>query len=220
MASYVTNLPVNGRFNVTAAFGQAGNYWKDGHKGVDMTAAAKTLYAICDGVVTVVGWDPKGWGRYVSIQPNGFERIRLITCHMVENSVKVKKGDVVSRLSVLGTMGKSGNSTGVHVHIEMRIDNRPVNPTPYLLIANERAVGLLSANYKFDASCQRMALAAIQDAFDKNAALPDIGAVCGGTGAGGNCGAEVERLGRELAEVRSQLAAAETKIADAKAALQ
>ena len=99
MASYTTNLPVNGKFNVTAIFGQQGSYWKNGHKGIDLTAADKRIYSVCDGTVTVVGFDKNGWGRYVSIKPEGFERVRFILCHLVENSVKVKKGDKVSRLT-------------------------------------------------------------------------------------------------------------------------
>ena len=67
MSSYTTNIPVNNTFNITAVFGQKGSLWKNGHKGVDITAENKTIYSICDGEVTVVGWDADGWGRYVSI---------------------------------------------------------------------------------------------------------------------------------------------------------
>ena len=96
MAEYITNLPVNGKFNVTAYFGQKGTLWSAGwHKGVDVTAADKDIYSMCDGEVTVVGWDAKGWGRYVSIKPKGFDRVRIILCHLVKNSVKVKKGATV-----------------------------------------------------------------------------------------------------------------------------
>ena len=52
----------------------------------------------------MVGFDEGGWGRYISIKPEGFERIRIIFCHLVKDSVKVKKGDKVSRKTVLGTM--------------------------------------------------------------------------------------------------------------------
>ena len=60
---YITNLPVNGTFNVTAYFGQQNKkYWANGHKGIDITAADRNLYAICDGKVTAVGYDADGWG--------------------------------------------------------------------------------------------------------------------------------------------------------------
>ena len=145
--AYITNLPVNNIFNVTAYFGQQGSYWSNGHKGIDITGD-RTLYSICDGEVKVVGWDANGWGRYVSIQPEGFPRIRFILCHLVKDSVKVKAGQKVSRTTVIGTMGTSGNSTGIHIHIEMRIDNEPTNPCEYLKIKNEKAVGLNAMDYK------------------------------------------------------------------------
>ncbi len=217
MASYVTNLPVNGKFNVTAIFGQQGSYWANGHKGIDITAAQRTLYPICDGVVTVVGWDQNGWGRYVSIKPTGFERIRFITCHMVENSVKVKKGDTVSRTTALGTMGTSGNSSGVHVHIEMRIDNKSVDPTPYMLIANKKATGLSDTDYKFDASCQKAALEAMLAAFDKNETTPDLSA---NSSDSSNQAVEIESLKNELALTKQKLSSAESKIANAINALK
>jgi hypothetical protein len=44
-------------------------------------------------------------------------------------------------------MGATGNATGVHTHIECRIDNTAVDPTPYLKIKNEKATGLVDKNY-------------------------------------------------------------------------
>lgn len=167
MASYTTNLPVNGKFNVTAIFGQQGSYWKNGHRGIDLTAADKRIYSVCDGTVTVVGFDKNGWGRYVSIKPEGLERIRFILCHLVENSVNVKKGDKVSRLTHIGTMGTTGNSSGVHLHVEMRIDNKSVDPSAYLLIANKKQSGLLDTDFKFEKERQRELLTAVLSEFDR-----------------------------------------------------
>ena len=145
--SYITNLPVNNIFNVTAYYGQENKaLWANGHKGIDVTGE-KTIYSICDGTVTYQGYD-KSWGYYVSVMPNGFSRIRFILCHLVRGSIKVKAGDKVTRKTVLGTMGTTGNSTGVHVHVECRIDNTAVDPTPYLKIENKKAKGLNSVDYK------------------------------------------------------------------------
>lgn len=226
MANYVTNLPVNNIFNITAYFGQKGSYWKNGHKGIDFTAANKKLYSICSGEVTVVGWDEKGWGRYVSIKPEGFDRIRIITCHMVKDSVKVKKGDKVSRTTVLGTMGSTGNSSGTHVHIEMRVDNTPVDPTPYLLVPNKKASGLKDTDFKFDIICQKTALQSILDDFDgvsqsKPVTEQDIAEQAE------KLKSEVESLKNELSIVKDSLAlananllAANQKINSAKKALE
>ena len=166
MASYTTNLPVNGKFNITAIFGQQGSYWKNGHKGIDLTATDKRIYSVCDGEVTVVGFDKNGWGRYVSVMPEGFSRVRFILCHMVENSVNVKKGDKVTRLTHIGTMGSTGNSSGVHLHVEMRIDNKSVDPSAYLLIPNKKQTGLSDTDFKFDAKSQKVFLTALLSEFD------------------------------------------------------
>lgn len=197
MAQYVTNLPVNGNFNITATFGQTGKYWSTYHKGIDITAAQKDIYSVCDGEVTVVGWDEKGWGRYVSIKPKGFDRIRIIVCHLVKDSVKVKKGDSVNRLTRLGTMGSTGNSSGVHVHIEMRIDNTSVCPSEYLLVPNKITTGLKSSDFKFDASCQTSTLTAVLQSFDaKQNGVSNA----------------ADELNKQIATLKENLNAAEQKI--------
>ena len=163
--SYITNLPVNNTFNVTAYFGQENkSLWANGHKGIDITGEI-TLYSVCDGTVTYQGYD-KSWGYYVSVMPNGFDRIRFILCHMVKGSIKVKKGDKVSRTTVLGTMGTTGNSTGVHTHIECRIDNVAVDPTPYLKIENKKATNLKATDYKTTVEESNKILQEMLDKFD------------------------------------------------------
>ena len=160
-----TNLPVSGTFNVTAFYGQENtSLWKNGHKGIDIVGET-TLYSICDGVVTYQGYD-KSWGYYVSVMPNGFDRVRFILCHMVKGSIKVKKNDKVSRTTVLGKMGATGNVSGVHVHIECRIDNTSVDPTLYLKVKNEKANNLNSANYQTTAEESNRILQQMLDAFD------------------------------------------------------
>jgi len=212
--SYITNLPVNGTFNVTAIFGQKGSNWKNGHKGVDITAADKKLYSMCDGVVTYQGYDADGWGYYVSVMPNGFERIRIILCHMVKGSIKVKKGDKVFRTTVLGTMGTTGKSTGVHVHVEMRIDNTAVDPTPYLKIENKVAAGLDGADYKTTAAESNEILQEMIDKFDgKTEPATDYKALYEQ-----KC-AEFSKLKAEADKFSAEISALNKKISTAKAAL-
>lgn len=131
----MTNLPISGTFNVTATYGQQGKYWGDGHKGIDFIAKNKAIYATCDGVVRVVNYDKGGWGRYVTI---GDEEGNVhIFCHLENNSVKVKIGDKVNRSTVIGIMGTTGNSTGVHLHYQINRGGIPINPCDYLGIPNK-----------------------------------------------------------------------------------
>lgn len=202
MGSYTTNLPVNGKFNITAVFGQSGSLWKNGHKGIDIVSNDKTIYSVCDGSVTVVGYDKDGWGRYVSVKPNGFERIRIILCHLKEGSIKVKKGDSVTRKSVIGTMGSTGNSTGVHLHIEMRIDNCAVDISSYLGVKNEIKSGLLDTDFKVSDKEQDKMFNSLLAAFDKDSSTE-----------------EISELKNELEKVKKELAAAQKIIAAVKMAL-
>lgn len=211
MAQYVTNLPVNGEFNITATFGQIGKYWSTYHKGIDITAPQRDVYSICDGEVTVVGWDENGWGRYVSIKPSGFERIRIIVCHLVKDSVKVKKGDSVNRLTKLGKMGTTGNSSGVHLHIEMRIDNNAVSPHEYMLIPNNKVSGLKSSNFKFDASYQKSALTAVLQKFDEKQN--------GVSNAAQNLSEQITKLKDNLKTAERKIVELNAKITSAKNAL-
>lgn len=210
MATYTTNLPVNGKFNITATFGQQGSYWKNGHKGIDITAADKKIYSVCDGEVTVVGFDKNGWGRYVSVMPESFSRIRFILCHMVDNSVKVKKGEKVSRLTHIGTMGSTGKSSGVHLHVEMRIDNKSIDPSAYLLIPNKKQTGLSGADFKFDAKSQKTFLSALLSEFDgeKTASNIDISEQ------------KIKELETEICALKDKNTALQNKISAAVSALK
>jgi murein DD-endopeptidase MepM/ murein hydrolase activator NlpD len=48
------------------------------------------------------------------------------------NSITVEEGQIVAAGDKIGTMGNTGRSTGVHVHYEIRVDNKPVNPMKFL----------------------------------------------------------------------------------------
>ena len=81
-----------------------------------------------DGVVILVGSGPYGYGNYVVLQHTG----GLTTLYGHLNRPLVKVGDQVSQGQPIGLEGSTGNSTGPHLHFELRIDNKPVDPTPYL----------------------------------------------------------------------------------------
>ena len=130
----MTNLPVSGPFTVTATYGQQGALWKAGHKGIDLVAENRDIYSTCDGVVRVVAYDATGWGQYVSIGDS--QGRRHLFCHLVQGSVRVKAGDRVTRTTVIGTMGASGNVTGTHLHYQLQQGEEVLDPTTWLGIPN------------------------------------------------------------------------------------
>ena len=135
----MTNLPITGDFTVTAVYGQSGKYWKDGHKGIDIVSSDKTVYGTCDGTVRVVAFDKNGWGNYVSV--GDMRGRRHIFCHL--DKVYVKPGDKITRTTVIGIMGSTGNVSGLHLHYQINdSEGNPVNPADYLGVPN------LKGNYR------------------------------------------------------------------------
>lgn len=130
----MSRLPVAGPFRITATYGQAGSYWKNGHQGIDFTADDRRIFSTCHGTVRVVAYDAAGWGQYVSVGDE--EGRRHIFCHLEQGSVAVKPGDAVTPTTVLGRMGATGNVTGLHLHYQLQEGERVVDPTLWLGVPN------------------------------------------------------------------------------------
>jgi murein DD-endopeptidase MepM/ murein hydrolase activator NlpD len=99
------------------------------HTGIDMVAPfGSAVYAADDGVVALVGSSSSGYGNYVVIaHAGGFD-----TLYGHLSSILVKAGQRVTQGTPVGLEGSTGNSTGPHLHFELRVAERPVDPTPYL----------------------------------------------------------------------------------------
>lgn len=99
------------------------------HTGLDLVEPfGSPVYAADDGVVALVGSSSSGYGRYVVIAHSG----GLDTLYGHLSTALVKVGQQVNQGQTIGLEGSTGNSTGPHVHFELRIKNQPVDPTPYL----------------------------------------------------------------------------------------
>ncbi|RAH98441.1 hypothetical protein DLJ53_25780 [Acuticoccus sediminis] len=96
------------------------------HKGVDYAAPRGTqIYAAGDGVVTAAGWKA-GYGRWVAIQHlNGY---MTGYAHQSQIAKGIKPGVRVKQGQVIGYVGSTGYSTGPHLHFEVHVNGRPVNP--------------------------------------------------------------------------------------------
>ncbi|MDG1472290.1 MAG: DUF5930 domain-containing protein [Ascidiaceihabitans sp.] len=128
--------PVKDAFRFTSKFGPRRDPKTGGrrmHKGVDFAAANGTpLYATADGVVTHSGWS-SGYGRLVKIQ----HEFGIETRYAHMSKLRVKVGQRVSRGQRIGDMGASGRVTGVHLHYEVRVGGKAVNPMIYIKAAND-----------------------------------------------------------------------------------
>ena len=115
--------PANG--SISSGFGMR---WGRLHAGIDMPMPEGTgLRAADSGTVAIAGW-VGGYGNYTCIQHGG----SLSTCYGHQSSISVSVGQSVSQGQVIGYSGNTGNSTGPHLHFEVRINGSPVDPLGYL----------------------------------------------------------------------------------------
>jgi len=99
------------------------------HTGIDLIEPfGSPVYAADDGIVALVGSSSSGYGNYVVIAHSG----GLDTLYGHLSTALVKPGQLVVQGQPIGLEGSSGNSTGPHVHFELRINQTPINPAPYL----------------------------------------------------------------------------------------
>jgi len=99
------------------------------HTGIDLVEPfGSPVYAADDGIVALVGKSSSGYGNYVVIAHSG----GLDTLYGHLSTALVKVGQSITQGQPVGLEGSTGNSTGAHLHFELRINQKPVDPTPYL----------------------------------------------------------------------------------------
>ena len=109
-----------------------------GHTGVDVNinVVGKSVVAVKAGTVVTstalrnASGGYRSYGEYVVI--NHHDGTMTLYAHMLSGSRTVILGQEVSQGQVIGTVGSTGNSTGTHLHFEVRVNGRCVNPLPYL----------------------------------------------------------------------------------------
>jgi murein DD-endopeptidase MepM/ murein hydrolase activator NlpD len=121
-------------YRISAGFGLTGPLWEAEHGGQDFSASTgETIVAVSAGEVTEVAYaGPYGLRTIVTL-PDGTE---IWYCHQTD--VSVHTGQQVDVADPVGTVGSTGNSTGPHLHLEVRPPGgNPVDPMDWL-----RATGL------------------------------------------------------------------------------
>ena len=130
------SMPVKDSFRFTSGYGFRRDPKTGGrrmHNGTDFAAPLGTdLFATADGVVTFAGWQ-SGYGRFIKIQ----HAFGIETRYAHLSKIRVKVGQKVSRGDHIGDMGSSGRSTGVHLHYEIRVGGKAVNPMIYIKAARD-----------------------------------------------------------------------------------
>ncbi|MEU3572648.1 M23 family metallopeptidase, partial [Kitasatospora sp. NPDC036755] len=120
-------MPV-ARHGLGEVFGEAGTHWANRHTGIDFPVdGGSEVYAVTDGTVRTQ-WNPFYGYMTILKMPDGTE---AWYCHL--RAYKVRKGPV-KQGDVIAFVGSSGNSTGPHLHFEIRPQgNGPIDPLPWLL---------------------------------------------------------------------------------------
>jgi murein DD-endopeptidase MepM/ murein hydrolase activator NlpD len=102
------------------------------HAGVDMAAAfGADIVAAATGRVARAGW-AGGYGNYTCIDHGQFDGQRLTTCYAHQSAILVRPGQQVTAGQTIGRIGSTGASTGPHLHVEVRLGGRPVDPAPWI----------------------------------------------------------------------------------------
>lgn len=124
-------LPVRSMYTLTSSFGpriSPTTRGADFHTGQDFAAPAGTpALAVSQGEVVFTGWND-GYGNLVRIRhANGVE-----TWYGHLSEIGVRVGHWVSKGDPVGAVGSTGNSTGPHLHLEVRVDDKPTDPMAWL----------------------------------------------------------------------------------------
>jgi murein DD-endopeptidase MepM/ murein hydrolase activator NlpD len=124
---FLTRRPLSGGGRLASRFGWRVHpifHTRKLHTGVDLASPRGTpIYAAGDGVVERAGWS-SGYGNFTLIKHvNGYE-----TGYGHQSKLLVKPGDRVRQGQLIGLVGSTGNSTGNHLHFEIRINGNFVDP--------------------------------------------------------------------------------------------
>lgn len=111
-------LPVEGRFTQD---------FHTGHTGVDIAIVTGTpVQSSMDGEVVYAGWNNQGYGNLVIVENGPY---RTYYAHLSE--IPVEMGQAVRAGDIIGLSGNTGNSTGPHLHYEVRYNGQPLNPSEF-----------------------------------------------------------------------------------------
>jgi murein DD-endopeptidase MepM/ murein hydrolase activator NlpD len=102
------------------------------HSGVDFAApGGAPISAAAAGTVIQAGWYG-GYGNFTCLSHGTYQGQGLSTCYAHQSEILVSAGQAVQAGELIGRVGTTGNSTGDHLHFEVRLDGTPTDPLPWL----------------------------------------------------------------------------------------
>ena len=97
------------------------------HDGIDLACRYEKVYSMLPAVVKAVRFGNKGYGNHVVLEHGGIE---CLYGHL--STILVREGDVIPAGAVVGISGNTGKSTGFHLHLQIHVDGKSVDPKPFV----------------------------------------------------------------------------------------
>lgn len=113
--------------SITSTFGQR---WGRMHNGIDIgNNIGEPVYSALDGVIKECHYE-NGYGNKIAVDHGN----NIITVYAHLNEFKTNVGAQVKKGDLIGKVGNTGNSTGPHLHFEVRVNGVPINPQGYIRV--------------------------------------------------------------------------------------
>ena len=119
--------PFQSSYYISCSYGQQSYRF---HTGVDITcggAYGKPIYAAADGTVISAVWSNRSYGNHISIDHGS----GIATLYAHCSSLLVSSGETVKKGQLIAYCGSTGNSSGPHLHFEVRVNGQHTNPMNY-----------------------------------------------------------------------------------------
>ena len=122
----IANKPITG--TITARYGENSRVRSTSHTGLDIAASTGTPIKVVASGTVIFAAEKGSYGKVVKVEHENGVQTWYAHC----SKLYVKKGDKVSAGETIAAVGSTGNSTGSHLHLEIRINGTAVNPQKYL----------------------------------------------------------------------------------------
>jgi murein DD-endopeptidase MepM/ murein hydrolase activator NlpD len=145
------------------------------HQGIDFGAPTGTpIFAAGNGVIEQIGWK-NGYGKYIKVRHNG--TYETAYAHTSRFASGLKKGSKVKQGQVIAYVGATGRATGPHLHFEIIINGKHVNPSTVKTVASDKLTGPTLKAFKAQVAAiqnQRRELANRAEIADRSGAAPAL----------------------------------------------